>query len=138
MPTFNGKCHCGQTEWTVQLDEPSHVLCHCGACKTVSGGENTFNTIVPKSNLNVTKGKDNIKTYTYTGDSGNPVHCYYCPNCTSHVYHHQTVMGDDTIVVRTALLDGSKDFPVGLEIYGKDRLKWQPEMAQTFPAAPPA
>lgn len=25
---------------------------------------------------------------------GKPVHCYYCPNCTIHVYHHQTIMGD--------------------------------------------
>ncbi|KAI4171942.1 MAG: hypothetical protein LQ343_003851 [Gyalolechia ehrenbergii] len=113
-----------------------HVLTpdsHCGACKSVSGGESTFNSIIPKSNFNLTKGT--TKTYTYTG---NPVHCYYCPNCTSHVYHHQTVLGADKIVIRTVMLEGSADFPVGFEIYGKDRLKWQPELAQTVPAAPPA
>lgn len=136
MSTFKGRCHCGQTEWTVKVDQPSHVLCHCAACKTVSGGESTFNSIVPKSNFNLTKGT--TKTYTYTGDSGKPVHCYYCPNCTSHLYHHQTVLGEDQIVIRSGLLEGSADFPVVFEIYGKERLSWQPEIAQTVPAAPPS
>ena len=28
MTTFNGKCHCGQTEWTVELpkDSQAHIL----------------------------------------------------------------------------------------------------------------
>ena len=29
MTTYNGKCHCGETEWTVKLDEPGHVLWFC-------------------------------------------------------------------------------------------------------------
>ena len=42
------------------------------------------------------------------------VHCYNCGNCTSHVYHHQEVMGDQ-IIVRTILLDGGKGMGVGGE-----------------------
>ncbi|KAI4130124.1 MAG: hypothetical protein LQ338_001899 [Usnochroma carphineum] len=133
MTTYNGHCHCGQTEWTVKIQDPAHVLCHCDACKLLSGGESTLNTIVPKDDLKITKG--DLKTYTYQGDSGNPVHCYYCSNCTSSPYHHQTVLGDK-YVVRTGLLEGSKDWKVALEIFGKDRLTWQPEVAQTMPGAP--
>ena len=66
---------------------------------------------------------------------GKPVNCYYCPNCTSHIYHHQTVLGPK-IVVRTALLKASDAFPVKAEIFGKDRLGWQKEIAQTFPGPP--
>ncbi|KAL8673788.1 MAG: hypothetical protein Q9168_001800 [Polycauliona sp. 1 TL-2023] len=133
MTTYNGHCHCGQTEWTVKLDSPGHILCHCDACKMLSGSECTLNTLAGKDDINITKGK--LGTYDYQGDSGNPVHCYYCPNCTSHVYHHQVVMGDK-IVVRSAMLDGSKDFKVNAEIFGKDRLGWQPEVAHTFPGPP--
>jgi len=68
---------------------------------------------------------------------GKPVNCYYCPNCTSHVYHHQTVLGDK-IVVRTSLLQGSKNFKVAAEIFGKDRFTWQPEVAHTFEGPPPS
>jgi len=67
---------------------------------------------------------------------GKPVNCYYCPNCTSHVYHHQTVLGPK-IVVRTGLLKNSNSFPVGAEIFGKDKLSWQPEIAKTVFPGPP-
>ncbi|KAL8736350.1 MAG: hypothetical protein Q9181_002478 [Wetmoreana brouardii] len=135
MSTYKGRCHCGQTEWTVKLDDPSHILCHCDACKLVSGGEFTLNALAAKDDIKITKGT--LKVYDYQGDSGNPVHCYYCPNCTSHAYHHQTVLGDK-IVIRTALLEGSKDFNVAAEIFGKDRVKWQPEVAHTFEGPPPS
>ena len=70
--------------------------------------------------------------------TGKPVHCYYCPNCTTHVYHHQTVLGDK-IIARTGLLDitGSNGFKPAAEIWGKARYKWVPEVAQTFEVLPP-
>jgi hypothetical protein len=87
MSTYNGACHCGATEWTASLDKDtsSHILCHCNTCKVLSGGAYTLNQIVPKDSLKITKGGDNLKNYTYKGDSGNPVHCYYCPECTVSV-----------------------------------------------------
>ncbi|MCJ1272850.1 hypothetical protein MMC21_000639 [Puttea exsequens] len=134
MTTHHGHCHCGQTEWDVKLDGDAHILCHCNACKLLSGGENTFNQMANQSDFKVTKGE--LKTYTYKGDSGNPTICYYCPNCTAHAYHHQTVLGSK-IVVRTGLLEGGAKFPVAAEIYGKDMLSWQPKIAETvFQAAP--
>jgi len=138
MTTYNGKCHCGQTEWTAKLDpeQQGHVLCHCDTCKLLSGSAYTLNQIIPKANLQITKG--NLKSYTYYGDSGKAVNCYYCPNCTTHVYHHQDVMGPDTIVVRTILLDGGKDFKPAAEIFGKAKMAWEPESAQTFEVMPPS
>ena len=72
-----------------------------------------------------------------TTSQGKPVNCYYCPNCISHLYHHQTVLGDK-IVVRTVFLEGNKKFPVVAELYGKDKLDWQPEIAKghVFAGAP--
>ncbi|OCK77761.1 hypothetical protein K432DRAFT_303471 [Lepidopterella palustris CBS 459.81] len=139
MTTYLGKCHCGQTEWEVALnkDQASHVLCHCDTCKALSGSTFTLNQIIPKSNLKLGKGGDKLKVYTYYGESGKPVHCYYCPNCTSHVYHHQSVMGDDTIILRTILLTKARDFPPAAEIFGKAKLGWEKEVAQTFDTMPP-
>ncbi|KAH7066380.1 Mss4-like protein [Paraphoma chrysanthemicola] len=141
MSTFNGHCHCGQTEWTAELskDQQGHVLCHCDTCKYLSGAPYTLNQIIPKSALNITKGKD-LGKYTYKGDSGKGVHCYYCKNCTTHVYHHQEALGDDKIVLRTGLL-GDKGpgagFEPAAEIYGKARFSWEKEVAQTFETMPP-
>ncbi|KAH7351037.1 Mss4-like protein [Rhexocercosporidium sp. MPI-PUGE-AT-0058] len=135
MSSDHGKCHCGQTEWDVKLNERAHIL--------LGGGSYSLNQIVPKENLKIIKG--DLKAYKYKGDSdqkissitGKSVSCYYCPNCTSHAYHHQEVMGDN-IVVRTGLLDSSKSLQPGAEIYGKARHPWVQEVAQTFDTMPPS
>lgn len=69
---------------------------------------------------------------------GNSVKCYYCPHCTTHIYHHQEVMGPDTIIARTGLIPEAREkFPVGAEIYGKDKMSWEPKIAETFEVLPP-
>lgn len=135
MTTYNGSCHCGQTEWTAKLSDSTHILCHCDTCKLLGGGAYSLNQIIPKSDLHITKG--DLKTYTYYGESGKGVHCNYCPNCTTHVYHLQEVMGGDKIVVRTIVLKGGKDFKPSAEIFGKAKMSWEPEVATTFDTMPP-
>ncbi|CAK1357801.1 unnamed protein product [Cercospora beticola] len=139
MTTYTGVCHCKHHEWTVELtpDQSKHILCHCDTCKILGGGAYTMNQIIPKSALNITKGGEPSK-YTYYGDSGKAVNCYYCPHCTTHIYHHQEVMGPDTIVARTGLLKEGRDkFPVGAEIFGKAKMSWEPKIAETFETLPP-
>lgn len=69
---------------------------------------------------------------------GKPVYCYYCPKCTAHPYHYQTVLGDDKIILRTGLLNKGHEFPVAAEIFGKDKWEWEKEVAQTFETLPPS
>ncbi|EAT91568.1 hypothetical protein HBH56_007770 [Parastagonospora nodorum] len=142
MSTYSGKCHCGNTEWSAELasDQQGHILCHCDTCKLLSGAPYTLNQIIPAKALNITKGKD-LGKYTYKGDSGKGVHCYYCKNCTTHVYHQQEALGDDKIVLRTVLLnDGGigAGLKPAAEIYGKARFGWEKEVAQTFETMPPS
>lgn len=58
-----------------------------------------MNQIIPKANLKITSGGE-PSVYSYKGDSGKSVNCYYCPKCTSHIYHHQETMGPDTVSSR--------------------------------------
>ncbi|KAG9778580.1 hypothetical protein KCU88_g4237, partial [Aureobasidium melanogenum] len=115
MAPYEGQCHCGQTTWTVEIPEEKHILCHCGACKILGGGEFTLNQVIPKSNFKLTKG--DLKVYTYKGDSG-----------------------PDTIVIRTGLLKGSDKWgKPAAEIFDKLRPSWLPQTGDaSFPAAPPS
>ncbi|KEF56987.1 uncharacterized protein A1O9_07177 [Exophiala aquamarina CBS 119918] len=138
MPQYEGQCHCGQIAWTAEIPEEKHILCHCGACKLMGGGEFTLNQIIPKDNFKLTKGE--LKVYTYKGDSGNNTDCYMCPNCASSPYHHQHVMGEDKIVIRTGLLKGSEKWgKPAAEIYDKDRASWLPQTGEnSFATVPPS
>ncbi|OAL29135.1 hypothetical protein AYO20_09288 [Fonsecaea nubica] len=115
MPEYKGVCHCGAIEWTAEIPEEKHILCHCGACKLMGGGEFTLNQIIPKSNFHLTKG--DLKVYSYKGDSG-----------------------DDKIVIRTGLLKGTDKWgKPAAEIYDKDRASWLPQTADaSFPVVPPS
>jgi len=137
---YTGHCHCGAVEWEVTLQkDPEHILCHCGACKRIGGGEYSLNLVAPKDDCKFTKGADKIKEYVYKGDSRNDTICSYCSICTSHPWHWQTVQGP-VYVVRTALLDGAEKFPVTAEIYAKDRWTFQEAVkgAHSFDVVPPS
>jgi hypothetical protein len=60
---------------------------------------------------------------------GKPVQCFYCGNCTSHIYHHQAVM-PDKIIVRTLLLEEGPGMPATGEIFGEGRLSWVTELRE--------
>ncbi len=91
---YDGSCHCGQIEWSVRLENPQHILCHCDTCKKLGGGAFSCNQIVHKvwknawitifrdssdlfgqDDLKILKGTPKI--YTYTGASGENSH-FYC------------------------------------------------------------
>ncbi|MCJ1231595.1 hypothetical protein MMC12_008273 [Toensbergia leucococca] len=128
---YNGKCHCGQMEWTAELQSPEHILCHCDTCKKLGGGPCSLNQIIDKKDLKINKGTPAL--YTYTGASGKSVQCFFCPTCTSHIYHHQAIMGDK-IIVRTILLDGGNQMKATAEIFGEGRLPWVGDLVDTLPS----
>jgi hypothetical protein len=144
---YLGSCHCNSVTWTAKLDVAEHVLCHCRTCQQLGGGPYSCNQIVPKDALKILSGSP--KVYTYTGASGKhfqyefkleqyllifigkPVQCFYCGNCTSHIYHHQAVM-PDKIIIRTLLLSEGPEMPATGEIFGEGRLSWVKELQENL------
>ncbi|KAI7318512.1 hypothetical protein KC315_g10034 [Hortaea werneckii] len=63
---------------------------------------------------------------------GKKVRCYFCPTCTSHVYHHQEVM-PEKVIVRTLLLDGGSDMPATGEIFPEGKLAWVRDLKESMP-----
>lgn len=53
--TYNGSCHCGQTQWTVAIPEATTILCHCDTCKALSGSSYTLNQIVDRDAFKVSR-----------------------------------------------------------------------------------
>ncbi|KAI7501520.1 hypothetical protein KC367_g2757 [Hortaea werneckii] len=127
---YRGTCHCGGLEWTAKLDVAEHVLCHCQTCQKLGGGAYSCNQIIPRGKLSVTKGEPGC--YTYTGASGKKVRCYFCPTCTSHVYHHQEAM-PEKVIVRTLLLEGGSDMPATGEIFPEGKLAWVRDLKESMP-----
>jgi hypothetical protein len=63
---------------------------------------------------------------------GKKAHCYFCPTCTSHIYHHQEV-APERIIVRTLLLEGGREMQAGAEIFPEGKLKWVKDLKESLP-----
>lgn len=55
------------------------------------------------------------------------------PPGTTHVFHHEKVLGD-RYTVHTLLFDDEKikTRPIEMELFGKHRMSYQPEIAKTY------
>merc|ERR1712137_1245869 len=107
--TYQAQCHCGHHKWEWTLESDKQSHILCHC--------------------------DTCKVL-----SGGPYTLnQIVPKSATHIYHHQEVMGPDTIIARTGIpADARKKFPVAAEIYGKDKLSWEPRIAETFDVLPPS
>jgi hypothetical protein len=67
---WRGSCHCEEVRWTAKLESAEHVLCHCETCRKLGGGPYSCNQIIPKDELSVVAGNENVGVYKYKGASG--------------------------------------------------------------------
>ncbi|XP_046548908.1 centromere protein V-like [Haliotis rubra] len=70
-----GGCHCGAVRFQVYAPSVLHVFdCNCSVC--VKKGNRHF--IVPKSRFELTKGEENIATYTFNTHKAKHTFCKTC------------------------------------------------------------
>jgi hypothetical protein len=66
---WRGSCHCETVRWTARLESAEHVLCHCATCQKLGGGPYSCNQIIPKDELKIVWGTENVGEYKYKGAS---------------------------------------------------------------------
>ncbi|KAI9815591.1 MAG: hypothetical protein M1832_005452 [Thelocarpon impressellum] len=130
-----GRCHCGQVEWTVKLDRDVSAVCHCKPCQKVGSRPYNVTSTARADTLTIVKGQ--LRDYVYIGDSGKPVHLYHCANCTTHAYMDCEVAPGKIDMSVAPLEGGGKDLMPELEIYGREKLPWLPELAKTYEGPSP-
>lgn len=78
--THRGSCFCGAVEFTVTGEPAAMGYCHCESCRHWSGGPvNAFSLWKPESVV-ITRGADNIGSYSKTPQSDRK----WCKTCGGH------------------------------------------------------
>ncbi|BFZ63011.1 hypothetical protein YB2330_004123 [Saitoella coloradoensis] len=75
------------------------------------------NFIVSKDEFHI---EGPVKRWAGKGVSGKAVERYFCPDCGCSTHSILEVMGG-AVVVKSGLFSESKDIPVGMELFTKDR-----------------
>jgi hypothetical protein len=133
---YPGSCQCEAVAFHIRLPTgipPTHIICHCSVCKKISGAPYTCNYIIPIADFTVSRGSERLKVYEYQGASGRNVSCYYCENCTSHIYHVQQ-RDPNSAIIRTLLLESGNAMGASGEIFSEGALGWARDLRSTLPA----
>ena len=82
-------------------------VCHCRECRKQSASAFGISVSVPRTGLRLTRGTPSF--WSRATDTGKRLHCAFCPDCGSRVWHEGAP--DNPIV---SLKGGSLDQPVDL------------------------
>jgi hypothetical protein len=120
MANITGGCLCGRVRYTATGDPVFSGICHCRNCQRYTGS--AFETVIafPAASVSV---QGELKTYHDTGDSGQPVHRRFCPNCGSGVIAEVDVMPGLTILL-AGTLDDPTAFTPTMDVYWSRVQPW--------------
>jgi hypothetical protein len=83
-------CQCNYITFHTPLKQPLRLACcHCTACQKQSASAFGSSAFYPAdafvANL-PQEVKDRLQLFTHPTDSGNTMHCYFCPKCGVRLY----------------------------------------------------
>jgi hypothetical protein len=84
-----GRCFCGAVEIEVTGEPEAMGYCHCGSCRSWSGGPvNAFSLWKPEA-IRVTAGEDQVASYQKSAMSQRQ----YCAKCGGHLMNRHAPLG---------------------------------------------
>lgn len=86
MVTLTGGCRCGQVRYEAHATRLKSAVCACADCQRSSGSFLSVAVGIKKALFTLTAGDEHLKRYTDTGESGQPVHRFFCGRCGSPLY----------------------------------------------------
>ncbi|KAI1326588.1 Mss4-like protein [Xylariaceae sp. FL0255] len=95
-----GSCFCGNVKISYEGDALATVVCHCMACRKISGSAFSTNILVPS----VTILSGSTKTVVRVADSGQTIHSHICGDCGSTLWLTGEKFGDN-VIVQAGVLD---------------------------------
>ena len=120
MASITGGCLCGRVRYIVTGEPAFSGLCHCRNCKRYTGSAFEALIAFPAASVSV---QGELRTYDDTGDSGQPVHRRFCPNCGSGVVNEVDVLPGVTIVL-AGTLDDPAAFKPAMDVYWSSAQPW--------------
>jgi hypothetical protein len=112
-----GGCHCGAIRYTLSAQPSGSMICHCRACRGVSGSPILAWLSVARDGFAFNKGHP--KEYVSSGG----VLRQFCGRCGAQLTYAR-IDDEDSIDVTTASLDDPNAFPPTHHSWLKHDLDW--------------
>lgn len=117
---FQGGCLCGAVRYESSSEPLAVMDCHCRSCQHASGGASATAVVVPKDAFRVLQGTP--KKFTSTGDTGKPVHRYFCEACGAPLFSEPEIA--PIIGIRAGSLDDPSWLTLTGALYVSEAQPW--------------
>jgi hypothetical protein len=120
MAKLSGGCLCGKVRYSTSAEPVFTAICHCKNCQKQAGTAYSVVTAFPRDTLSI---EGTLKAYRDTGDSGQPVHRNFCPDCGSPITSEVSAM-PDLVFLKAGTLDDTSRLKPTMEIYCSSAQPW--------------
>jgi hypothetical protein len=119
----NGGCQCGSIRY--RLSGPPKMLyaCHCSDCQKQSSSAFGMSLIMNRTDVDFTRGGEQLKTWDTRGEDGRLKRCAFCPRCGSRIYH-ASEPEDETISIKAGSLDNTRGLRPVAHIWLQSAQPW--------------
>ena len=117
---YEGGCHCGGVRYSFSDKPDLTFYCHCSDCQKTTGSPFSVELMVSSKSFHA-EGK--MSTYSVKGDSGSPVHRWFCPQCGSGVYLEGEA-DPGYVFIKVGTLDDASWVEPGMHIYSSAKQPW--------------
>lgn len=107
QPPLAGGCQCGRIRYEIAGAPIALYVRHCLECRRQSASAFGISVIVCAADLRMVRRLP--RRWSRPADSGRVVHCHFCPDCGSRLWH-----GDREVEAEVSVKGGSLDRPVDL------------------------
>ena len=120
MAHIEGGCLCGKVRYSADA-EPAFVgVCHCADCQRFTGSAFAAVVAVPAPALEV---RETLRTFTKPGDTGQPMHRRFRPECGSGVVDEADAL-PGVVMVNAGTLDDRSWVRPQSEVYCDSAQPW--------------
>jgi hypothetical protein len=135
MSGKNGGCQCGAVRYQLTAEPLQVYVCHCRECRKQSASAFGISVIMRSSDVQLVSG--NLRRWSRPTDSGAILHCFFCPECGSRVFHGDRDV-EESISVKGGSLDEPPDLVQAHHIWTSRKLPGIiiPEHAELFEEEP--
>lgn len=120
MSNREGGCLCGAVRYTLSGEPRAITLCHCTHCQKQSGSVFSFNLVMRESDY---RQSGDTTIFVDKGDSGAPVHRYFCARCGSPILV-KIAAAPGKVVLKAGTLDSMDGLQPRAEIYTDHAVSW--------------
>ncbi len=96
LTNYQGRCFCGDVQFTLRGEPEAMAYCHCDSCRHWSAGPVSAFTLWKPETVEITQGKDKVAVFDKNPGTDNETIVSkrtWCKSCGGHIYTEHPTMG---------------------------------------------